>query len=317
MTEEERRRLAQISINTQPRDAAQLPADNVNRSILSQGVPPFPAGAQAAIAKPEVPATTGVATGELRGRDAISGGRMGMDRTPIQTPFGTIYATEQQQKNLAAAQTRQEDRQMALARASEAGFLIGQRLQDESTQRGYLFRQRLAEAEAQRELTPAFGGGVTRGAAMRGAQAQVEAERWKQAQAGRSPMSQEPLEVRGLQFRQTGMGQFAPIRGLGNDWATNFVAGGPQPARSTQQAASSPMAIAQPSFWQTVSQAMPSATAPVQFPSTPMTGAMSGTQFASRLVRPEEDRLRGLTTAMGVANRRRTGPLPIGLRGVI
>lgn len=228
MTEEERRRLTQVSINTQPRDVAQLPADNINRSILSQGVPPFPAGAQATIARPEVPATTMANTGELRGRDAISGGRMGMDRTPIQTPFGTIYATEQQQKNLATAQTRQEDRQMALARASEAGFLIGQRLQDKSTQRGYAFRQGLAESEAQRAFGSRFGPDYNRAA-----QASAEAERWKQAQTGRSPFSQEPLNVRGMQVRGVGMGQFAPVRDFGSEWQKNIFGGGPQPASRT------------------------------------------------------------------------------------
>lgn len=98
----------------------------------------------------------------------------------------------------ALQQRTEEDRQMALARASEAGFLIRQRLQDESIKRGYAFRQGLAEKEAQRALTPAFGGVVTRGATMRGAQALAEAEKWKQAQAGRNPMSREPLVFGGM-----------------------------------------------------------------------------------------------------------------------
>lgn len=185
------------------------------------------------------------AAGFSRGIETGAGGRTEQIISPYGFASTNLTPQQMEQRALARQQAEQmgtmprtpEQQQALLAQMRERGAAIGQRLateeskrQQESIQRGYLFRQRLAETEAQRALTPAFGGSVTRGAAMRGAQAEVEAERWKQAQAGRSPMSQEPLEVRGLQFRRAGMGQFAPIRGLGNDWATNFVFGGPQPA---------------------------------------------------------------------------------------
>jgi len=234
--------------------------------------------------------------------------KMGSDRSEsyTMTPSGNF------QRQFSGA----EDRALAMAGMAENGAAIRSRLDQESIQRGYAFRQGLAESEAQRAMTPSFGTTVGREGTMRGAQATIEAERWKQARGGRSPMSQEPLAVRGMDFRRGSMGGFAPVRGFGDSWQAGFMGGGPQPARSAQ-AASSPMAMAQPSFWQTATQATPSITAPVQFPSTPMTGVMSGTQFASRIVQPEEDRLRRLTSAIGAANRRRTRPLPIGMRGVI
>lgn len=208
-----------------------------------------------------------------------------------------------------------EDRALAMAGMAEKGAAIRSRLEDESRNRYYAFRQGIAERQAQEALSTEGGRGPD---VMRGAQAMIEAERMRQAQQGRSPMSREPLEVRGMQFRQTGMGQFAPIRGFGNTWATSFVSGGPQPMQAAQTTPSAPMADAQPSsFWQTVAQATPSITAPVQFPSAPMTGVMTGTPFASRIVQPEEDRLRGLTTAMGLASRGRARPMPFGLRGAI
>jgi hypothetical protein len=133
----------------------------------------------------------------------------------------------------ALQQRTPEEQQMLLAQMAERGAAIGQRLEQESRQRGYAFRQGIAERKAQEALTPSFGGYVGREATMRGAQAMIEAERLKQVQAGRSPTSREPLTVGGLQFRQTSMGgQFAPIRGFGNDWASSFISGGPQPAQA-------------------------------------------------------------------------------------
>jgi hypothetical protein len=201
-----------------------------------------------------------------------------------------------------------EDRALALAGMAEKGAAIRSNLEEQSRNRYYAFRQGISERKAQEAMTPSFGNTVGREATMRGAQATIEAERMRQAQQGRSPMSGEPLEVRGMQFRQAGMGQYAPIRGLGDSWLTTFMGGGgPQPMAGMAQAApatpSAPSTSAPAStFWQT-------ATSPQV-----VTGILSGTQFANRITQPEEDRFGGLSTAMGISNRRRTGPLPYGLR---
>jgi hypothetical protein len=128
-----------------------------------------------------------------------------------------------------------EQQQALLAQMREAGAGIRQDIaqkqkefDEKSIQRGYAFRQGLAESEAQRAFGSRFGPDYNRAA-----QASTEAERWKQAQAGRSPFSQEPLNVRGIQFRGAGMGQFAPVRDFGNEWQKNIFAGGPQPASRT------------------------------------------------------------------------------------
>jgi hypothetical protein len=149
--------------------------------------------------------------------------RMGIaaTRTPeqqgkqaVQTPYGTIYATAEQAANMQTPRTMAqsssrtpEQQQALLAQMREAGAGIKQRIgQDqqkfdqESIQRGYAFRQGLAESAAQRALTPAFGNAVDR---MAGAQAMVEAERWKQAQTGRNPMSREPLVFGGRENQKT------------------------------------------------------------------------------------------------------------------
>lgn len=319
MDEEQRRKLAQttapqpaFNLNAQPQNVARLPADGSDRSLLSRGLPPFPVGAQATIAKPEVPTAAAVATGELRGRGSvIGGGRMDMERTPIQTPYGTIYATKEQQTNMAAAQSRQEDRQMALARASEGGLLAGQRLQDQGRNRYYSFRQGLEENRAQEALSTAGGRSPD---VMRGAQAMVEAERMRQAQQGRSPMNQSPLNFRGMQFRQSGMGGFAPVRGFGDNWAMTLASGSQsyQPTFGAQQP-TQPTTTS--GFWDTVNGAMPSIAAPVKTPQTPtLAASVVGTSFANRIMQPEEDRFGGLKTAMGVPSMRRIGLAPFGLR---
>jgi hypothetical protein len=128
-------------------------------------------------------------------------------RQAIQTPYGTIYATAEQAANMQTPRTMAqsssrtpEQQQALLAQMREAGVGIGQRIaQDqqrrdqESIQRGYAFRQGLAETAAQRALTPSFGTEPSSESKTRGAQALAEAERWRQAQAGRSPMSREPF----------------------------------------------------------------------------------------------------------------------------
>jgi hypothetical protein len=125
-----------------------------------------------------------------------------------------------------------EQQQALLAQMREAGAGITKRIaQDqqefdkESIQRGYAFRQGLAETQAARALDDRF----FKPDVNRGAQLLVEAERWKQAQTGRNPMSNEPFNVRGMQFRGVGMGQFNPVEDLGKEWQRNVV-GGPQPA---------------------------------------------------------------------------------------
>ncbi len=93
----------------------------------------------------------------------------------------------------ALQQRTPEQQQDLLAQMRERGAAIGQRLEQESIQRGYAFRQGLAEAGAERALTPSFGTSPTKNQLARGAEALFQAERWKQAQAGRSPMSRETL----------------------------------------------------------------------------------------------------------------------------
>jgi hypothetical protein len=171
--------------------------------------------------------TTGTQTPEQRGRQAI------------QTPYGTVYATADQANNMMTPRTMAqqssrtpEQQQDLLAQMREAGAGITKRLaeeeavrQKESIQRGYAFRQGLAETAAQDALDERF----FKPDVNRGAQLSVEAERWKQAQAGRNPMSNEPFNVRGMQFRGAGMGQFAPVEDLGKEWQRTIV-GGPQSA---------------------------------------------------------------------------------------
>jgi len=128
-------------------------------------------------------------------------------RQAIQTPYGTIYATAEQAANMQTPRTMAqsssrtpEQQQALLAQMRERGAGIKQRIaqgqqefDQKSIQRGYAFRQGLAETAAQRALTPAFGREPTSSAKARGAQALAEAERWRQAQSGRGPMSREPL----------------------------------------------------------------------------------------------------------------------------
>lgn len=131
---------------------------------------------------------------------------------------GTYRSPERQQELL--AQMREIGRTEIGPRVAE----LEKKSQQESIQRGYAFRQGLAETEAQRALGGRFGPDVNRATKF-----SVEAERWKQAQAGRNPMSNEPFNVRGMQVRGVGMGQFAPVEDLGKEWQRTIV-GGPQPA---------------------------------------------------------------------------------------
>jgi hypothetical protein len=83
-----------------------------------------------------------------------------------------------------------DDRQVSLARASEAGLLIGQRLQEQGRNRYYSFREESERGRAQEALSTERGRSPDKS---RGAQALIQAERFRQAQLGRSPMSRSPL----------------------------------------------------------------------------------------------------------------------------
>jgi hypothetical protein len=182
------------------------------------------------------------AAGFSRNIETGAGGRV----EQIVSPYGFASTNLTPQQVEQRAQARQnaeqagtyrspERQQELLAQMREAGAGIRQNIaekqkefDEKSIQRGYAFRQGLAESEAQRAFGSRFNPNYDRAG-----QASVEAERWKQAQAGRSPFSREPLNVRGIQFRGDGMGQFTPVRDFGSEWQRNIFAGGPQPASRT------------------------------------------------------------------------------------
>jgi hypothetical protein len=172
-----------------------LPSGQVGPLPLEQ-ITPMVAGQRPIIESGPVAMTaTGTRTPEQQGKQAV------------QTPYGTIYATAEQAANMMTPRTMAqqssrtpEQQQALLAQMRERGAAIGQRLATQETERQqglrqdyFGFRQGLAQAEAQRALTPSFGAEVGPTSKARGAQALVEAERWRQAQQGRSPMSREPL----------------------------------------------------------------------------------------------------------------------------
>lgn len=194
----------------------------------SSAVPKFPEGQTASVRdwsqNPAVAAAikTGnvseIEKATIAARDAFRAGGTWADMSR-QVPLNPTPALQQRTP---------EQQQDLLAQMRERGEAIRQRLDQESIQRGYAFRQGLAETEAQRAFGSRFGPDYNRAA-----QASTEAERWKQAQTGRSPFSQEPLNVRGMQVRGVGMGQFAPVRDFGSEWQKNIFGGGPQPASRT------------------------------------------------------------------------------------
>jgi hypothetical protein len=210
-----------------------------------------------------------------------------------------------------------EDRALAMAGMAEKGAAIRSDLEAQSRNRYYAFRQGLEERKAQEAMTPSFGNTVGREGTMRGAQATIEAERWKQAQAGRSPMSQEPLTVRGMDFRQASMGQFAPIRGFGDSWQANFMGGGgPQPAQAAAPAQATPTTPTAPTsnFWQTAYNRPASAVPSLE----PTSGLASGTGFGSMVAQEIEDPLERFKSSIRptrVARNRSFSPIPFGMRG--
>jgi hypothetical protein len=186
MTEEERRQLASQATSTLGRNLAVGGFGNP----ATYNVPKFPEGQTASVRdwsqNPAVAAA--IKTGNVSeiekattaARDAFRAGGTWADRA-VQVPLNPTPALQQR------APEQQQD---LLAQMRETGAGIRAGLDQESIQRGYAFRQGLAESAAQRALTPSFGNAVDK---MGGAQAMIEAERWKQAQTGRNPMSREPL----------------------------------------------------------------------------------------------------------------------------
>lgn len=166
----------------------------------------------------------------------------------IESPYGTASTTLTPEQQVMRAQARQqaeqagtmprtpEQQQTLLAQMRERGAGIRQAIAEQNKPNQEIinaFWQKKAEREAQQALTPSFGGYVGNEQKMRAANALIEAERLKQAQAGRSLISQEPINVGGMQFRQGSMGQYVPVRGFGSDWMKGFFGGGPQPASSS------------------------------------------------------------------------------------
>lgn len=168
----------------------------------------------------------------------------------IVSPYGfaSTNLTPQQMEQRALARSEAErtgtmprtpeQQQALLAQMRQAGAGIRERIAatgakeaKENLGKYYAFRQSIAEREAQRALTPSFGTTVSREAEMRGVQAMIEAERMRQAQQGRNPMSQEPISAFGYQFQRGSMGQYNPVRSMTT--RSGFVpSGGPQPTAS-------------------------------------------------------------------------------------
>jgi hypothetical protein len=207
-------------------------AYGTNAGGATFGIPAFPSS-------PNVSETSGFS----RSMPASGGGQVmqiaspyGFAQTTLTPQQQELRAQSVQQAQQAGTMPRtQEQQQALLAQMRERGAAIGQRLAGEEATRQqglrqgyYTFRQGLAKAEEQRALAPSFGTEVTEGMKMRGAQATAEAERWRLAQTGRSPMSQEPISSMGLQWQRGSMGQYSPVRGLG---------GGPQPQQGVATSA--------------------------------------------------------------------------------
>lgn len=180
---------------------------------LSTGLTPLPERATTIAGGPASMNIAGPMTAEAQGRQAI------------QTPYGNIYATQQQAANMMTPRTAAqqgsrtpEQQQALIAQMRERGSAIGQNIaqkeaerQQKLTQDYYAFRQRGAESTAQEALSTAGGRSPD---VMRGAQALIEAERMRQAQQGRSPMSNEPINAFGLSFQRGAMGEYSPVRDL-------------------------------------------------------------------------------------------------------
>lgn len=169
----------------------------------------------------------------------------------IQTPYGVMSSSGEYKDGVSKRMTQAdfdssrggmqiqggtrtpEEQQTLLAKMRETGAGIRQNIADTNL-RGdrsgyYAFRQGLEERRAAEALTPSFGGNIGRDATMRGAQALVQAERWKQVAGGeRGAMSREPISAMGMEFRNVGMGQVAPILGSqqSQPWQNVIAQGG-------------------------------------------------------------------------------------------
>lgn len=212
--------------------------------------------------------------------ESSSGGIQGFDRPERYT--GTVSTGFQRQLSGA------DDRALAMAQMSERGTAIGQRLGQESTNRYYAFRQDIAERQAREALTPtAFERGrVGRDRTMAGAQALAEAERFKLAQDGRSPMSREPFKAFGMEVYPTGMGRVAPVRGSqdNTNWPSTLVSRATQPSDSQN--------FSMPSFG---NQSLGFGFGQ---PATSISPVLQATQFGQRLA-TETNPFQGLITAVG------------------
>jgi hypothetical protein len=161
-------------------------------------------------------------------------------RTPIQTPFGTIFATQEQAQAAYTPRSQgntprtPEQQQALLAQMRERGEAIGSRLAGEQRQNYYATRQGMEQRRAQEALTPSpyEGGTPGRDRRMAGAQALVAAERWRQVAEGtRGAMERTPVSAFGGEFRQGSMGQFSPVQRP--SYTTRGLAGGYAPAPIT------------------------------------------------------------------------------------
>ena len=200
---------------------ARLPqAQPINTQTLTQGLAQLP-----------TQQTPSFATDTSRTFMNIQGAQTAQQKglQEIKTPFGSVFATEQQSAAMMTPRTMAqqgsrtpEQQQALLAQMRERGAAIGQRLAGEEATRQqglrqgyYAFRQGLEERRAQEMLTPLAYEGFQVGRARREAagQALVGAERWKQVASGaRGAMDTSPVSAFGGEFRQGSMGQFSPIQ---------------------------------------------------------------------------------------------------------
>jgi hypothetical protein len=189
-----------VGINQQPSQAASIPpTQSVDTTAIGEagssnvGFPDQPslslAGPSPTIEMPEQAA--GIATGVAPAPEAVN---VAEAREAIQTRRGTIWATgEQRERALDIANSpRPQTYDERMAPMRQAGANISARLKEEQRERDeaqrmrYLaFRQSLEEKTA-REAMSTEGGRTPQ--VSRGAQALAQAERWKQAQQGVSPI---------------------------------------------------------------------------------------------------------------------------------
>lgn len=262
------------AINAQP----SLTAPNVDRGLINVGAsarPPqnigaaFPSAPQFNLAGPvaniQMPQGTvsGMASGVVPS-GPVSGENVNVaqDRTPIKTPYGTIYATADQQKNWNASLARDQQEaarkelfQQSLARAQEIGRQNTAAAQLESQQRYGAFRQGMAERQMQDALDPTQLGGPQKS---RGLQAMVEMNRWAgAAKTGQMPKIGSDVETPYGSFRPNSRGGYSALADTGMPFGRPITPSSFQPARPIQPAYS-PLSL-------TPQAAIPSATPRADF----------------------------------------------------